>query len=67
MCYQAYQKLFHKCTKHIDVTYYFIRDKEKSVRIMFYPTDLQLAGIFTKPLPKEKFEKLRNLLNIKCV
>ncbi|GBM60262.1 Retrovirus-related Pol polyprotein from transposon TNT 1-94 [Araneus ventricosus] len=59
--------VFHKRTKHIDVRYHFIREKcdDGSVNIKYVKSEEQLADIFTKALPKVKFEKLRELLNIK--
>ncbi|KAI9075740.1 hypothetical protein K1719_042226 [Acacia pycnantha] len=44
----------HTRTKHIDVRHHFIRDhvQKKDVKVMFIPTHLQLADIFTKPLAK---------------
>lgn len=59
--------VFHKRTKHIDVRYHFIREKydDKSVIIEYVKSEEQLADIFTKALPRAKFEKLRELLNIK--
>ncbi|GBO04460.1 Retrovirus-related Pol polyprotein from transposon TNT 1-94 [Araneus ventricosus] len=59
--------VFHKRTKHIDVRYHFIGEKcdDGSVNIKYVKYEEQLADIFTKALPKVKFEKLRELLNIK--
>lgn len=59
--------VFHKRTKHIDVRYHFIREKyeDGSISIKYVKSEEQLADIFTKALPKLKFEKLRECLNIK--
>lgn len=59
--------VFHKRTKHIDVRYHFIREKydDGSILVKYIKSEEQLADIFTKALPKTKFEKLRELLNIK--
>lgn len=45
-------------TKHIDIHYYFIRGlmKNGEIEVKHCSTDLQLADIFTKALPKAKFE-----------
>lgn len=58
---------FHKRTKHIDVRYHFIREKfeARMFSLRYVTSDEQLADIFTKPLPKCRFELLRNLLCIK--
>ena len=56
----------HKRSKHIDIKYHFIREKylEQFFECEYIPTDSQLADIFTKPLNKQKFQLLRNLMNI---
>nr|GEV19798.1 hypothetical protein [Tanacetum cinerariifolium] len=50
----------HSRSKHIDIRYHFIQDQvEKGmVELYFVTTDYQLADIFTKALPKERFEFL---------
>nr|GEU74069.1 retrovirus-related Pol polyprotein from transposon TNT 1-94 [Tanacetum cinerariifolium] len=47
-------------TKHIDVRYHFIKEKvEKGiVELFFIGTEYQLADLFTKALPKERFKYL---------
>nr|GEZ21149.1 hypothetical protein [Tanacetum cinerariifolium] len=47
----------HSRTKHIDVLYYFIKEKvEKGiVELFFVRTEYQLADLFTKALPVERF------------
>ena len=51
----------HKRSKHIDIRYYFIREAVQTgtISLMYCPTSNMLADIFTKPLPKGQFEKLR--------
>nr|GFA38199.1 retrovirus-related Pol polyprotein from transposon TNT 1-94 [Tanacetum cinerariifolium] len=48
----------HSWSKHIDIRYHFIRERvEKGVvELFFVMTDYQLADIFTKALPRERFE-----------
>ncbi|GJV25474.1 hypothetical protein Tco_1378169 [Tanacetum coccineum] len=50
----------HFKTKHIDIRYYFIKEhvKKGTVEIYFVGTEYQLADLFTKALPKERFEYL---------
>nr|GEX54753.1 hypothetical protein [Tanacetum cinerariifolium] len=50
----------HSCTKHIDVRYHFIKEKvEKGiVKLFFVETKYQLAELFTKALPEERFKYL---------
>jgi hypothetical protein len=56
----------HSRTKHIDIRYHFLRDHQQrgDIEIAYVSTHNQLADIFTKPLDKNTFSKLRNELNI---
>ena len=57
-----------RCTKHINVRYYFIKDKIKSKEIIvkWCPTDQMIADYHTKPLTGDKFRHFRkNILNLK--
>ncbi|GJX82480.1 retrovirus-related pol polyprotein from transposon TNT 1-94 [Tanacetum coccineum] len=58
---------FHSRSKHIDIQHHFIREQvEKGVvELYFVTTDYQLADIFTKALPKERFEFLLPRLGMK--
>ena len=51
----------HKRTKHIDIRHHFLRDNyEKGlITIAFYPTEKQIADIFTKALGRDDFERNR--------
>ena len=53
-------------TKHIEIRHHFIRDhvSNEDCEIQFIEIDKQLAYIFTKPLPRERFFFLRNELGI---
>ncbi|GJZ39569.1 hypothetical protein Tco_0586132 [Tanacetum coccineum] len=57
----------HSRAKHIDVRYHFIKEQVENgiVELYFVWTEYQLADIFTKPLPRERFnfliEKLAKL------
>ncbi|GJQ97487.1 retrovirus-related pol polyprotein from transposon TNT 1-94 [Tanacetum coccineum] len=50
----------HSKTKHIDTWYHFIKEhvKKGTVELYFVRTKYQLADLFTKALPKERFEYL---------
>nr|GEY75517.1 hypothetical protein [Tanacetum cinerariifolium] len=50
----------HSHTKYIDVRYYFIKEKvEKGIdELFFVETEYQLADLFTKALPVERFQYL---------
>nr|GEW28480.1 retrovirus-related Pol polyprotein from transposon TNT 1-94 [Tanacetum cinerariifolium] len=52
--------IHHSRSKHIDIRHHFIREKVENgvVELYFVTTDYQLADIFTKALPKERFEFL---------
>ena len=55
---------FHKRTKHIDVQYHFIREKQQdhTIDIQYIDTDNQVADIFTKALPADRFKRLCSML-----
>ncbi|GJY38650.1 retrovirus-related pol polyprotein from transposon TNT 1-94 [Tanacetum coccineum] len=59
----------HSRSKHIDIRHHFIRDQvEKGVvELYFVTTDYQLADIFTKALPRERFEFLLPRLGMKSM
>nr|GEU56247.1 retrotransposon protein, putative, unclassified [Tanacetum cinerariifolium] len=50
----------HSRAKHIDIHYYFIKEQVENgiVELYFVRTEFQLADIFTKPLPRERFNFL---------
>ncbi|GJV06375.1 retrovirus-related pol polyprotein from transposon TNT 1-94 [Tanacetum coccineum] len=59
----------HSRSKHIDIRHHFIREQvEKgAVELYFVTTDYQLADIFTKALPRERFEFLLSRLGMKSM
>jgi len=56
----------HSKTKHIEIRHQFIRDHVQKVyyEIKFVKTENQLPYLFTKPLARDKFNKLRIELGI---
>ncbi|GKB48594.1 retrovirus-related pol polyprotein from transposon TNT 1-94 [Tanacetum coccineum] len=50
----------HSWSKHIDIRHHFIREQVEKyvVELYFVSTDYHLADIFTKALPRERFEFL---------
>jgi len=60
---------FHKRTKHIDVRYHFIREKyeEGQFQLQYIGTEDQIADILTKPLVKERYEKLRSAIGVTTI
>nr|GEZ56840.1 retrovirus-related Pol polyprotein from transposon TNT 1-94 [Tanacetum cinerariifolium] len=59
----------HSRSKHIDIRHHFIREKIKKgvVELYFVTTDHQLANIFTKALPRERFEFILPRLGMKSM
>nr|GEU69494.1 Gag-Pol polyprotein [Tanacetum cinerariifolium] len=59
----------HSRTKYIDVRYHFIKEKvEKGiVELFFVKTEYQLADLFTKALPEERFKYLVRRLGMTCL
>ena len=51
----------HGRTKHINVKFHSIREAKKNllIKLHYYPTDVQLADIMTKALPRSRLEFLR--------
>jgi hypothetical protein len=62
----ALNPVSHQRTKHIDVRYHFIRHHitDQSISVNAIPTEDMLADIFTKPLPRARFEDLRESIGI---
>nr|GEX58066.1 retrovirus-related Pol polyprotein from transposon TNT 1-94 [Tanacetum cinerariifolium] len=59
----------HSRSKHIDIRHHFIREQVKKgvVELYFVTTDYQLVDIFTKALPRERFEFLLSRLGMKSM
>ncbi|GKE88996.1 hypothetical protein Tco_1566471 [Tanacetum coccineum] len=59
----------HSRTKHIDVRYHFIKEQvEKGiVELFFVETEYQLADLFTKALPEDRFKYLVRRLDMRCL
>jgi hypothetical protein len=58
---------FHKRSKHIDITYHFIREAiiDKKVDLIYVNTKKQLADGFTKALDNNKHQNFIKCLNLK--
>lgn len=54
-------------SKHIDIKAHFIKDivAKGLIELKYVPSSENVADMFTKPLPKDKFEYFRNRLNVK--
>ncbi|GJS22727.1 retrovirus-related pol polyprotein from transposon TNT 1-94 [Tanacetum coccineum] len=57
----------HSRSKHIDIRHHFIKEQveRRVVELYFVETKYQLADIFTKALPRERFETILPLLGVK--
>ncbi|GJV28241.1 hypothetical protein Tco_1384689 [Tanacetum coccineum] len=59
----------HSRAKHIDVRYHFIKEQVENriVELYFVRTEYQLAEIFTKPLPRDRFNFLIEKLGMRSM
>nr|GEW22958.1 hypothetical protein [Tanacetum cinerariifolium] len=59
----------HSRTKNIDVRYHFIKEKFKKgiVELFFVGIEYQLADLFTKAFPVERFKYLVRRLGMRCL
>ncbi|GKD31063.1 hypothetical protein Tco_1241841 [Tanacetum coccineum] len=57
----------HSQTKHIDVHYHFINEQVENgiMELYFVRTEYQLSEIFTKPLPRDRFNFLIEKLGMR--
>src|ERR1700722_18894706 len=58
--------VMHSKMKHIPINYHFLQEQvaEKNIRVEYVGTKEQVVDIFTKPLPREAFEYLRQRLGV---
>jgi len=58
--------VMHSKTKHIPIKFHFLKDQvmNKIIKLEYIGTKDQIVDIFTKPLPKMKFESLRDQLGV---
>ena len=62
----ANNPVFHGKTKHFKLKLYFLREvqKEGEIQLVYCKTESQNADILTKPLPKARYEFLRQRLGV---
>ena len=62
----AKNPVYHSRTKHIAIKHHFIRDaiEDEEIEIQYLKTEDQVADIFTKALPRNKFQYFRELLGV---
>ena len=53
--------VLHSKTKHIPIKYHFLREQvvDQDVKLEYVAIENQIDNIFTKPLPRGPFEKLK--------
>ena len=58
--------VLHSKTNHIPIKYHFLQEQvnEQQVKLEYVNTKEQVANIFTKPLPKDAFDYLRQKLGV---
>ena len=58
--------MMHSKLNHIPIKYHFLREQvaEKKIRVEYVGTKEQVVDIFTKQLPREAFEYLRQRLGV---
>lgn len=56
----------HERSKHIDISYHFIRDLERNryISIKYEPTSQMVADGFTKPLEKTLFQRFKDMMGL---
>lgn len=56
----------HERSKHIDVSYHYIRnlEEERKISVTYIPTDEMVADGFTKPLARIQFDKFKRQLGL---
>ncbi|KAD5508938.1 hypothetical protein E3N88_16641 [Mikania micrantha] len=64
--YLSANPVFHARTKHVECDYHFVREKvsKGKLQVKFISTHDQLADVFTKPLPTQRFLMLRSKLQV---
>ncbi|GKU96386.1 hypothetical protein SLEP1_g9627 [Rubroshorea leprosula] len=64
--YMTINPVFHSHTKHVEIDYHFVREKVALGHLItqFVSSTSQLADIFTKPLTRDSFHRLRSKLGL---
>ena len=55
--------------KHVSIRVNYVKEqvKEKRIFLKHYPTDMMLADLFTKPLMRIRFERLRDAIGVRNI
>ncbi|GJY08179.1 hypothetical protein Tco_0375233 [Tanacetum coccineum] len=59
----------HSRTKHIHTRYHFIKEQVENgiIELYFVKTEYQLADMFTKALPEDRFKYLVRRIGMRCL
>ncbi|GKC41956.1 hypothetical protein Tco_1059678 [Tanacetum coccineum] len=65
----SYNPVQHSRTKHINIRYHFIKEhvERGTIELYFVVTEYQLADLFTKALPRERFDYLVHRIGMRCM
>nr|GEV32228.1 hypothetical protein [Tanacetum cinerariifolium] len=65
----SYNPVQHSRTKHIHTRYHFIKKQVENgiIELYFVRTEYQLADMFTKALPEDRFKYLVRHIGIRCL
>ena len=61
--------VMHSKTKHIPIKFHFLREQvlNNIIKLEYVGTQCQIVDIFTKPLPQQQFENIREQLGVCCM
>lgn len=65
----SHNPVFHSKTKHFNIKLFLLREAQKDglITLTYCKTDDQVADVFTKPLPVNKFETFRMKLGVSSI
>jgi len=65
----AHHPVSHGRSKHIKTKFHYIKDQvnKGSLEVEYYSSERQLADVFKKPLKRECFSQLRQLIGVRSV
>ena len=61
--------IHHALTEYVDIKYHFLRNAvgSKEVELMYCPTNVVIADVFTKGLAKQIFQAMREQLGVESL